>query len=69
MQSIELRKLSPREIDVLVGVINGRTSKEVALGLGISHRTVEAYRANIMRKLGMSRSAQAVRMGMLAGLA
>ena len=61
-------RLSQRELEVLIGVVNGRTNKEIALALGISHRTVEAYRANMMLKLELSRSALAIRMGMLAGL-
>jgi DNA-binding NarL/FixJ family response regulator len=43
--------LTPRERDVLRGIANGRTNKEVASLLGISHRTVETHRENIMRKL------------------
>lgn len=45
--------LTPRERDVLRGIANGRTNKEVASALGISHRTVETHRENIMRKLAI----------------
>lgn len=45
--------LTPRERDVLRGVANGLTNKEVASALGISHRTVETHRENIMRKLAI----------------
>jgi DNA-binding NarL/FixJ family response regulator len=45
--------LTPRERDVLRGIANGQTNKEVASALGISHRTVETHRENVMRKLGI----------------
>lgn len=46
-----LGKLTPREEDVLAGIINGQTSRDVAERLSISSRTVESYRARIMDKL------------------
>ena len=56
-RSIELpageQALTPRERDVLRGIANGQTNKEVATALGISHRTVETHRENVMRKLGI----------------
>lgn len=45
--------LTPRERDVLRGISAGRTNKEIASAHGISHRTVETHRENIMRKLGI----------------
>ena len=45
--------LSPREEQVLDGVVSGRTSKEIAKGLGLSPRTVESYRVTMMAKLGV----------------
>ena len=45
--------LTPREREVLQGIANGQTNKEVATALGISHRTVETHRENIMRKLNV----------------
>lgn len=44
--------LSPREREVLGGLVAGKQNKTIAIDLGISHRTVEVYRANIMEKLG-----------------
>jgi FixJ family two-component response regulator len=44
--------LTPREHDVLAQIANGATSKEAAIKLGISPRTVEIHRAQIMRKIG-----------------
>lgn len=46
-----LDSLSPRERDVLDGILDGRTNKVIAQALGISHRTVEVHRARVMRKL------------------
>lgn len=45
--------LSPRQMQVFEGVVSGLTSKEIALRLGISHRTVESYRLDMMNKLGV----------------
>jgi DNA-binding NarL/FixJ family response regulator len=46
-----LAQLTARERQVLVGVAGGRTNKEIAHELGISHRTVESHRESLMRKL------------------
>ena len=46
-----LAQLTGRERQVLVGVAAGRTNKEIAQELGISHRTVESHRESLMRKL------------------
>ena len=46
-----LAQLSGREREVLEGVARGRTNKEIAAELGISHRTVETHRESLMRKL------------------
>ena len=45
--------LSPRQWQVFDGVVEGLTSKEIAMRLGISHRTVESYRLEMMNKLGL----------------
>ena len=45
--------LTARERDVLAGVARGLTNKEIAVELGISHRTVETHRESLMRKLGI----------------
>ncbi|HEX7853455.1 MAG TPA: LuxR C-terminal-related transcriptional regulator [Sphingobium sp.] len=44
--------LTPRERDVLDGVLRGLTNRQIGGDLGISHRTVEVHRAHMMRKLG-----------------
>jgi len=49
--------LTPREREVAAHVISGLTSKEIGRALGISHRTVELYRARLMRKYQASTAA------------
>ena len=44
--------LSPRQREVFDGVVEGLTSKEIARRHGLSHRTVESYRVDMMNKLG-----------------
>ena len=60
--------LSPREADVLRGLVAGRQHKVIAYDLGISPRTVEIHRANLMDKLGARSLAEAVRVALAAGL-
>lgn len=62
-----LEQLSPREKDVLRGVVAGKPNKVVAFELGISPRTVEVYRANVMTKTGAGSLSELVRMALLAG--
>ena len=61
-------QLSPREREVLSGVSEGYSSKEVARTLGISPRTVELHRANVLTKLGVRNVAAAVRLSVEAQL-
>jgi two-component system, LuxR family, response regulator FixJ len=58
--------LSPREKDVLAGLIEGRANKQIAFDLGISPRTVEIYRANLMNKMQADSLSGLVRMALLA---
>lgn len=51
-------RLTPRERETLAEIANGASSKEAARTLGISPRTVEFHRANIMRKLGAANLAE-----------
>jgi len=62
-------RLTPRERDVLLGLIDGKANKIIAFELKISPRTVEIYRANLMDKLGVRSVAEAVRIAFAAGLA
>jgi len=53
--------LTPREIVVLGLIAKGLTSKEAGRALGISHRTVDFHRANIMEKTGARNTPELVR--------
>jgi two-component system response regulator FixJ len=61
-----LDSLSPREHEVLDGVVEGKLNKVIAHELGISPRTVEVYRANVMSKTGARGLSDLVRMVLLA---
>jgi two-component system response regulator FixJ len=63
-QSIELTlsKLSVRENQVFLLITKGEMNKMVAAELGISERTVEVHRSNVMKKLGVSNLAELVRL-------
>jgi two-component system response regulator FixJ len=63
-----IAKLSPRELDVLMGLIAGRANKVIAFELDISPRTVEIYRANLMTKLEVRSLSEALRIAFAAGL-
>lgn len=63
-----LAQLTARERQVLVGVAQGHTNREIALQLGISHRTVESHRENLMKKLGVRTVAGLTRLALEAGL-
>ena len=56
--------LSARERDVLKGLLDGLSNKEIARDLAISPRTVEAYRANLMMKMGAESLSELVRMSL-----
>jgi two-component system, LuxR family, response regulator FixJ len=58
--------LTPRERDVLMRLVEGRPNKVIAHELGISPRTVEIHRANMMEKLGCRSLAEAVRLAISA---
>lgn len=61
-----LEGLTPREHEVLEGVIEGKLNKVIAHELSISPRTVEIYRANVMSKTGARGLSELVRMVLLA---
>ncbi|WP_284947113.1 response regulator FixJ [Acidisoma cladoniae] len=63
-----LGSLSAREREVLDGILRGQPNKVVAYDLGISPRTVEVHRANVMTKMRTSSLSELVRMALVAGL-
>lgn len=63
-----LAVLTPREQDVLRGLVCGHPNKTIAYDLGISPRTVEVYRANLMSKLGARSLSEVLRLAFTAGL-
>lgn len=54
--------LTPREREVMNGVIAGKLNKEIAAELGSSERTIKVHRASVMRKVGAESLADLVRM-------
>jgi two-component system, LuxR family, response regulator FixJ len=60
--------LSPRQRQVLQGLVAGQPNKTIAFDLGISPRTVEIYRANVMTKMQATSLSDLVRMALVAGL-
>ncbi|MBU6464249.1 MAG: response regulator [Bradyrhizobium sp.] len=63
-----LADLSPRERDVLQGLVAGKINKVIAHDLSISPRTVEVYRANLMAKTGSRSMSELMRLALAAGL-
>lgn len=63
-----LGSLTPRERDVLEGLAKGLPNKTIAYDLGISARTVEVHRANLMLKLNVRSLSDALRIAFAAGL-
>ena len=60
--------LSQRQRQVLLGLVAGHPNKSIAFDLGISPRTVEIYRANVMTKMQAKSLSDLVRMALVAGL-
>jgi FixJ family two-component response regulator len=57
-----LARLTPRERDVLDGIVDGLLNKQIADELGISVRTVELHRGRVLEKIGAANAADLVRM-------
>ncbi len=63
---MRLQSLTPRERDVLDGLAQGLPNKTIAYDLGISPRTVEIHRANLMIKLGVRSLSETLRIAFAA---
>lgn len=64
----QLRTLTERESEVVDAIVAGLSSRQIAEAFSVSQRTVEAHRANVLNKLGLSNTASLVRLAVLAGL-
>jgi len=64
--AVRLQVLTPREREVLDGLAKGLPNKTIAYDLGISPRTVEIHRANLMSKLGVKSLSEALRIAFAA---
>lgn len=61
--------LTARQRQVLLGILKGLQNKIIAFELGLSIRTIETYRAQLLEKLHVRGTAEAVRLALAAGLA
>jgi two-component system response regulator FixJ len=59
--------LTPREREVMAMVVDGKANKVIAIDLGLSERTVEIHRANVMEKMGARSVAHLVKMHLMLG--
>lgn len=59
-------KLTPREREIMQRVVSGQHNREIAAALGISTRTVEVHKTNMMGKLGVGSVADLVRLKLLS---
>lgn len=66
--TIAIAALTSRERDVLKGLVQGLPNKTIAFDLGISPRTVEVHRANLMAKLQVKSLSEALRIAFAASL-
>ena len=64
----ELEELSAREIETMRLIAEGKSSKEIAVSLGISVKTVDTHRSNLLRKLKVHSVAEVVRYAIRHGL-
>ena len=64
----KLELLSPRELEVLQGLLDGPPNKSIAYDLNISPRTVEIHRARVMDKMGARSLSELIRLALAAGV-
>ena len=67
-RAIGSRQLTARETDVLRGLLAGESNKQLAQRLGISLRTVEMHRGNMMERLEVASLAEALKLALEAGV-
>ena len=58
--NVRLRKLTPREREVLALIVTGRMNKQIAATLGTKEQTIKQHRSRVMRKLGVTSVAELV---------
>ncbi|TCK17871.1 LuxR family two component transcriptional regulator [Thiogranum longum] len=63
-----IERLTPREYEVMKYVLHSKQNKVIASELGISIKTVELHRANLMTKMDAASPTELVRLAMIAGL-
>lgn len=63
-----LKRLSPREREVLEGIVEGLPNKLIAFELGLSPRTVEVHRARVMDKMQARSLSELIRSALEAGV-
>jgi DNA-binding NarL/FixJ family response regulator len=63
-----LEELSPRELQVLRLVAEGKTSKDIAVALDLGLQTIRSYRKTMMKKLGVNNIASLTHLALAAGL-
>ena len=68
ISSVGRDRLSPRELEIVALVANGFMSKEIAYRLGLSARTVDKHRSNILRKVEVSDVASLTRWCLRVGI-
>lgn len=68
-KKIPFQELTRREKEILQLVVDGYTSKQMADTLGLSHRTIDHHRANLLRKFGVSNSVDLVNFAVRNGFA
>jgi DNA-binding NarL/FixJ family response regulator len=66
--NVPLDVLSPREVQVLRLVAEGKTSKDIAVMLDLGLQTIRSYRKTLMKKLGVNNVAGLTQMALAAGL-
>ena len=65
---VKLELLTKREKQIIQLVGSGQSNKRIALSIGISERTVETHRKNVLKKLNLKGTAEIVRFAIKNGL-